>query len=334
MEELVSGYDLLSGIVVLEVAHFGPSALGGYLADMGADVVKVEGFEGDPVRSSGPFALGQPDGPGFLHLRWNRGKHSLCIDLKSDTGQDVFKDLAAKADVVIEGMRAGVLDRLGLGYEVLRGLNAGIVFCSVSGFGSSGPYSGLESHGPSFDAFGGLGAFSPYSERVTGFDQPRRAPVGMHAVTLHAALGTLSAVIRAQRTGQGAYLEVAAVDSAAHWLPNALDPLLNEEHLHARPGFTNAAGKMALWPMLNEYGTSDDRFVFFMGRSAAGWAKFCSAVDRPDLAGEYAIGGDDDEALFATLSELFATRTRDDWTKLFTARGVPCVPVNSLRDLV
>lgn len=332
----MSGYDLLDGIRVLEVAHLGPSALGGYLADMGADVVKVEDSEGELVRHGGSYAVGGPDGVGFMHLRWNRGKRSIGLDLKNVEGAKLFKQLVRSADVVIEGMRAGVLERLGLGYEVLRQINPRITFCSVSGMGSEGPYSKMASHGTSFDAFGGLGAYSAYSAPKVGFDHPKRPSVGMHAVTLHAAVGTLSSVIRARRTGEGARIEVAACDSAAHWMPDTLDPALNESLLTGRPGHLSDSGKMTRWPLLHHYSTRDERQLFFMGRSAKSWAAFCDAIQRFDLASAYQASensGEADEQLFLSLTEIFRTRDRSQWMELFLDRGVPAVPVNSIADL-
>ena len=142
-------------------------------------------------------------------------------------------------------MRAGVLDRLGLGYDVLRARNPRLVFCSISGLGTWGPYHELGSHGPSFDAFGGLSSVNPYNLTADEQRALQSVPVGMHAMGLHAALGTLAAYIRAQRTGEGAVIEVAAADSAAHWRPDGVDTVLNADLVHERPGFKNSHGRMA-----------------------------------------------------------------------------------------
>src|SRR3546814_11292024 len=107
----MAGYNFLEGIRVLEGAQLGPSSLGGYLADMGAEVVKIEGHDGEPLRHSSSPAVGSPDGPSFLHLHWNRGKKSIGLDLKPDDGRALFRRLAAKADVAIEGIPARGLDR-------------------------------------------------------------------------------------------------------------------------------------------------------------------------------------------------------------------------------
>ncbi|WP_322095062.1 CaiB/BaiF CoA transferase family protein [Paraburkholderia bannensis] len=333
----MSGYNFLDGVRVLEVAQLGPSSLGGYLADMGADVIKIEGRDGDPVRYSGTPALGSPDGPGLLHLRWNRGKRSLGLNLKSEQGAKIFRQLAGQADIVIEGMRAGVLKRLGLGFEDLKAVNPRIVFCSISGLGSTGPYSELGSHGPSFDAFGGLSSLNPYALSPDERKATDWAPIGMHAMGLNAALGTLAALNRAQRTGEGAYIEVTGAESAAHWLPEGLNSALNAQKLHARQGFLNSRDKMAGWPRLCAYATRDGKKVFFQGLFPKFWARFCAVLDRPDLAALYANAADSgeaDERAHVELVELFASRDFDEWMTMFNDHDIPGGPAHTPRSLV
>ncbi|HRD99722.1 MAG TPA: CoA transferase, partial [Ilumatobacteraceae bacterium] len=326
----MAGFDFLQGVTVVEVAQLGPSALGGYLADMGADVIKVEGAQGDPIRRSGAEGAGSPDGYGYQHLRWNRGKRSVVIDLKSARGIELFRDLVAGADVVYEGMRAGVLERLGVGYDVLRAEHPSLVFCSLSGYGLTGPYSAMGSSGPSYDAFGGMGAFSPYSHDHDAAEFESRV-IGMHAVSLYAAMGVIAAIAKARLTGVGSLVEVSAAEAAAHWTPASLDRVLNEGVNHQRPGFNGESGKMLGWPLLNEYTASDGRRIFFQGRYPRFWGKFCELVDRADLLA-IADAGDDDR-LFAELTELFASRTAAAWMEFFLVNDIAGSPVNTLRDL-
>jgi crotonobetainyl-CoA:carnitine CoA-transferase CaiB-like acyl-CoA transferase len=328
----MSGYDFLAGVKVLEVAQLGPSSLGGYLADMGADVVKVEDAAGDGVRFAGNPAMGSPDGESLLHLRWNRGKRSIQLDLKSADGQDSFRRLAAKADIVVEGMRAGVLDRLGLGFETLLRDNPALVFCSISGLGRTGPYAEMGSHGPSFDAFGALSGINPYALTKEERAASLAVPVGMHAMGLYAALGTLAALHRARTSGEGALIEVAAADCAAHWLPDAVDAELNPCKAFDRPGFLGGKGKQAMWPRLNRYVCRDGRGIFFQAYGDKFWQRFCAAVERPDLAERYARGddvNDADEDVAAELEMLFATRDFAEWMDLFVRHDVPAGPANS-----
>lgn len=331
----MGGYDFLGDVTVLEVAHLAPSSLGGYLADMGANVIKVEYGEGEIVRRSGSPAIGGPDGYGFLHTRWNRGKRSAVINLKSPEGADLFRALVAKSQIVIEGMRAGTLDRLSLGFDQLKEINPAVVFCSLSGLGATGPYAKLGSHGPYYDAFGGLGAHNPYGVGTEG-DEEHRPSVGMYASGLYAAVGILAALHRAQVSGQGAYIDVSAAESAAHWVPTAVDPLLNADVICERPGFAGRTGKMVGWPRLNPYGTKDGHQIYFQSTEPKFWERFCAVIERPDLAEAYdriADPAEADDAVFDMLTEIFASRTVAEWMDVFTTNDIAGGPVNGPADL-
>ena len=332
----MSGYDFLNGIRVLEVAQLGPSSLGGLLADMGAEVIKVEGTDGDPIRHTSEPAVGSADGASFLHLRWNRGKKSLGLNLKTTQGKELFKRLVKQSDVVIEGMRAGVLDRLGLGFEQLKEINPKIVFCSISGLGRDGPYHTLGSQGPSFDAFGGLAAINPTALTPEEKQQTPWAPIGMYAMGLFGALGTLSAIVKAQRTGEGSLVEVTGAESSAHWLPEGVNKALNPHLLFSRPDFNNTERRMTFWPRLYPYETRDGRRVMFQGFYPKFWERFCHFVHRPDLIARYASGDDSgkiDQEVHEELKVIFRTRDFDDWMRAFLENDIAGGPVNTQETL-
>lgn len=333
----MSGYDLLGSVKVLEVAALGPSSLGGLLADMGADVVKVETGTGDGLRYQGSPAMGSPEGDSLLHLRWNRGKRSIAIDLKSDDGRAQFLALAAKADVVIEGMRAGVMDRLGLGFEDLRRQRPNLVFCSLSGMGSYGPYAEMGSHAPSFDAFAGLLDTNPYAMTKQERAASNANPIGVHAMGLYAALGTLAAVVKARSSGQGTRLEIAAADCAVNWLPDMIDAELNPDQAFDRPGFYGAQGRQAGWARLWIYRCQDGRKLFFQAIGLKFWERFCLAVERPDLAAAYSSGREVnavDEEVHAELEALFASRPFAHWMALCEEHDVPAGPAHTRASLI
>lgn len=332
----MSGYDFLKGVRVIEVAQLGPDSLGGYLADMGAEVIKVEGLDGDTVRKGGSPAVGSEDGVSFLHLRWNRGKKSIGIDLKSDDGAALFRRLVKGADIVIEGMRAGVLDRLGLGYDALCSENAKLVYCSLSGLGLTGPYRTLGSHGPSFDAFGALGSTNPMAFTPDEQVKSQINLVGMHAMGLYAALGVLSALTRARQTGEGALIEVAAAETAAHWKPDGVDVALNPGKLFERPGFLGADKRQAWWPRLFRYDCADGKGIMFQGYSKKFWKRFCDAVSRPDLYAAYEAErevNEIDAEVYKELRAIFETRTREDWMTFFIEYDVPGGVANTVAEL-
>ena len=144
---------LLSGVRIIESSLLGPGFLTTFLADMGADVIKVESPQGDYIRQmTWPIV----DGVSLLHLHTHRNKKSVVLDLKTDEGIAVYKELVADADAVVEAMRPGALERLGLGYDELRAINPSIVFITISGYGMTGPYKDMPSHGIAYDTWAGL----------------------------------------------------------------------------------------------------------------------------------------------------------------------------------
>ncbi|HVW44873.1 MAG TPA: CoA transferase [Amycolatopsis sp.] len=335
----MSGYSLLSGIRVLEVAQLAPSSVGGHLADLGAEVLKVESGAGDPVRTGGALAVGGPDGPAFLHLRWNRGKKSLRLDLRDEAGKAAFRDLARHCDVVIEGTRAGYLDWLGLGHEVLAEANPRLVFCQVSGLGTEGPYRHLGSGGPVFDAYAGLREVStpatPPAEGMAGSTTP---PIAMYALGALGAMGILAAVLHARDTGRGTTLSVAGIDVATSWLPDGVDARLNAHRTVPRPGWL-PDGRLPDWPRLEAYRTSDGAAVLFGAHVEKFWRNFCDAVGRPELAEIDLTTADEGAAgraehVWRELRTIFASRTRAEWIELFCEHDIAGGPVNSFDDVL
>jgi crotonobetainyl-CoA:carnitine CoA-transferase CaiB-like acyl-CoA transferase len=330
----MSGYSFLRGVRVLEFAQFASDSLGGLLADFGADVVKVEPpGTGDPVRHLGEWAIGGPAGPSFNHLRWNRGKRGIVLDLRSPEGRQAWLDLAARAHVVIEGMRAGALDRLGLGYEVLRQRAPRLIFCSLSGLGASGPYHTLGSHGHLYDAYSALLEPEFDSDGAVHRPQRRAVEVGIHAAGLYAAVGVLSALRQAELTGEGAKLEVANCDAASAWLPGRVEVELNRARICIRAD-QSRDGTIGGWPRVEFYRCADGKLISLQAMEVRFWANFCAECGRPDLAGEPA--SDDPavkSALWAELSAIFASRTRAEWLSTFVSADIAGGPVNSLTEL-
>lgn len=336
----MSGYSLLEGIRVLEVAQLAPSSLGGHLADLGAEVIKVEsGPLGDPVRVGGARAVGSPDGPAFMHLRWNRGKKSVALDLRSPEGRRAFLDLARESDAVIEGMRGGYLDWLGVGYERLRETNPAIVLATVSGMGGDGPYRTLGTGGPVFDAYAGLREVNTPSEPPTvGMAGSTTPPIAMYALGAYGAMGLLAALLKARATGVGCHVEVAGVDIAAAWIPDLVDAELNKNRSIPRPTWL-PDGRLPDWPRLEAYRTRDGEAILFGSHVEKFWHNFLRAVGREDLIGVDLTSADDGAAaradmVWRALTEIFAQRTRAEWIDLFVEHGIAGGPVNSVGDML
>jgi crotonobetainyl-CoA:carnitine CoA-transferase CaiB-like acyl-CoA transferase len=334
---VVQGDGLLAGLRVVECAMLGPGAVSTPLADLGADVIKVEPPSGDYVRRmSWPIV----EDVSLLHLHVNRGKRSIVLDLTTDADKSVFLDLVARSDAVVEAMRPGMLTRRGLGYERLREVNPKIVLLSLSGYGMTGPYRELPSHGIAYDAWAGTVAPVPGPEGLPSI--PDHTSIGINAGPLYGTTALLAGVLRARATGQGCFLELAQSDAAA-----AFDWLRSETHrAYQRPesevtgnptdGYRRrppGTGGMAEGVRYQFYDSSDG-YVLFMASERKFWRNFCEAVGRADLfaakpgaaLADHAPG---DLVLRRELAEIFRGRTTGEWVRFGLDNDVPIGPVNT-----
>jgi len=276
----------LAGLRVVEVSMLGPGNLTTHLADLGADVIKVEPPQGDYGRQmTWPIV----NGVSLLFLHVSRGKRSIVLDLRTDVGRDTFLELVRDADAVVEAMRPGGLERRGLGFDALLAVNPKIVFVTISGYGMTGPYRDMPSHGIAYDVWAGIVAPKIDDD---GFPyMPEHVSIGINAGPVFGALGLLAGVLRARETGVGCQLEVAQSDSAA-----AIDWLRSETYkAYERPESEvtgNAADNyerrapgtagMEAGVRYQFYATTDG-FVLFMASEREFWKNFCEGVGRSDL---------------------------------------------------
>jgi crotonobetainyl-CoA:carnitine CoA-transferase CaiB-like acyl-CoA transferase len=327
----------LSGVRIIESSLLGPAAITTHLADLGADVIKVESPAGDYVREmTWPII----NGVSLLHLHINRGKKSLTLDLKTPEGVAIYKDLVKDADVVIEAMRPGSLERLGLGYEALKAVNQRLVFCNISGYGMTGPYKNLPSHGIAFDTWAGL-VNPAYDEE--GFSYiPEHASVGMHAGPLFGALGVLAGVIRARATGEGSMLEIGQSDAAAYmdwyrsesWMAyeRPEDEVTgNKADNYERRAPGTAGMKEGVRYQIYE---SSDGHVIFMSSEQAFWKNFCVCVGRMDMfekwpGSKFADHARGNREMQAELRDIFKTKTSEEWIRIAGEENFPIAPVNT-----
>ncbi|MGN6305238.1 MAG: CaiB/BaiF CoA transferase family protein [Mesorhizobium sp.] len=261
----------LRGVRILDLSQYIPGPLATLLlADMGADVVKIEPPQGDAMRELGPRdRSGRP----IFHRTLNAGKAIRRIDLKDEAGRAEFLELARSADVVVEGFRPGVIDRLGIGYDVLSGLNPGIVLCSISGYGASSGRAGVAGHDANYLALTGLldrnGTDGP-----TFFDPPISDVAG----SLFAAVTILGALHGRLRTGKGCSIDLALADTAmplqmmqiAAYGANGSVPRRGETYLNGGAAYYQV------------YGTSDGRHVVLGAVEPKFWKAFCEGAGRPD----------------------------------------------------
>ncbi|MFF0499774.1 CaiB/BaiF CoA transferase family protein [Nocardia aobensis] len=329
---------LLAGVRVIEVAILSPSALGGHLAELGADVIKVESGSGDYVRSIGRRA-GQRTSD--LHQLWNRGKRSVEIELDTEAGQARFRDLVAEAEVVVEGRRPGYLARLGLGYEDLLRVNPALVFTCLSGFGDTGPYRSFPSHGPAFDAYAGALPPATDARGRPRIPRPNQMPAGVLTAPLHAALATVSAVLHARATGRPTYLDIAQADAATY--ARAADVVRWRQDEQSSPNDA-AGGEMAgdLFEdsvLVQYYRTADGRHVLFQAMEPKFLERFAALVGRPELSDAFPADREADwlrgrEDLRAEIAEIFASRPAEYWIRAAIEHNIPVTPVNEGTDLL
>ncbi|WP_328817827.1 CaiB/BaiF CoA transferase family protein [Nonomuraea cypriaca] len=339
----------LSGLLVADFSRVlaGPYATM-LLADLGAEVVKVErpGI-GDDTRAWGPPYAG---GEATYFLGVNRNKRSIALDLREDV--EVARALAARADVLVENFRPGTMDRLGLGYEALRELNPGLVYCSITGFGT-GEGAGLSGYDLIAQAVGGLMS-------VTGEPGGSGTKAGVALVDvitgLHAALGILAALHHRDQTGQGTRVGNEPAWDGGERVPGAGEPvsagggqrvevsllssllsaLTNHASAYAAGGVVpSAMGNRHPSIVPYEVFEAADRPLVIAAGNDRQFRALCAMLEHPDLAGDarYATNAGRVAARDELITELNATlagRTADEWFALLTPAGVPCGPINDL----
>ncbi|HEY1117374.1 MAG TPA: CoA transferase [Acidimicrobiales bacterium] len=325
---------VLEGIRVVELGAWvaGPGA-GGLLADWGADVIKVEAPEGDPMRRL--FAVlsghGEPQSPPF-DLD-NRGKRSVVLDLRSEQGRIDLHDLVATADVFLTNLRPDAVERLGFGPEVLLGAHDRLVYAQVSGFGRTGP----DAHRAGYD----LGAFFARSGMASQAAPPGQAPVanaggvGDHITGTTITAGICAALFARERTGRGQLVETSLLRAGIYTMGWPLQIQLRYgKHLPTEPRSSSTN------PLINSYEAGDGRWFWLLGLEAARhWPPLVRALGRPELAEDDRFLAPKDRRVHATeliaiLDEAFATADRDHWAARFDEHDVWWAPVNTLADVV
>ena len=333
---------LLSGVRVVEVSLLGPAAITSHLVDFGADVIKIEPPQGDYVRQmTWPIV----EGDSLMHLHINRGKRSLTLNLKQPEAVQVFRDLVATADAVVEAMRPGALERLGLGYEALRAINPRIVFITISGYGMTGPYKDMPSHGVAYDTWAGL--VNPAYDDEGFCYLPEHPSTGIHAGPLFGAFGILAGIVRARETGHGAQLEIAQSDAAAYmdWYRSeswrAYERPQSEVTGNASDNYERRAPGTAGMKEGVRYQLYDssDGHVLFMASEREFWENFCRGVDRMDLferwPGEkFADHARNNRELQAELRDVFRTKTSAEWIAWSNEVNTPIAPVNTPKTIM
>src|SRR5262245_5845262 len=323
----------LAGVRVLEFGQIaaGPFA-GSLLADLGADVVKVENPAGGDGMRGWPPLSSKDGGPAFSEnfAAVNRNKRSIAVDLKDEASVARLKALCAVADVVLENFRAGVLGRLGLGYDKLKALNRRIVYCSISGYGQTGPYAGKGAFDVTVQGMAGLMSITGEEGRP-----PVKCgvPVGDFCAGLYAAYTITAALMRARETGEGAHIDCSMLGSLL-----GVAALQTSEYFGTgRPGARIGSAHPRNAPY-QAYRAQDDYFIIAAGNDAL-WGEVAEAVGLPELIADPRFDSQlnrarNQVALAELLEVKFAARPAREWLAEMDRRGVPCAPINSYPDIL
>lgn len=299
----------LSGVRVLDLTRLLPGPMCTlHLADMGADVIKIEDTgAGDYART-----LGVPEGriaPVFLAI--NRNKRGMRLDLKQAEGVEVFMDLARTAHIIVEGFRPGVVDRLGIGYRAVQAINPAIVYCAISGYGQTGPYRHLAGHDLNYCSYAGLTDQIGEPEGTPVIPNFQVADILGGAVI--PAMGILAALFDAQRSGQGRFVDVAMTEGVLAHNVQALSAVALNGKVTPR-GADLLSGREGCY---NVYPTSDGRFMAVGALETKFWEDVCDVVARPDLKRHHWAADGDPSVAVAEMRKVFATRTQAQWLEAF-----------------
>ena len=323
---------VLDGIKVLELARVPPAEMPAMiLADMGAEVLKIESPE--PDRPAGDEWVRRT-----IHSFTNRNKRSMTLNMKSADGQAIFRKLAATADVLVEGFRPGVMKRLGADYETLRASNPRLIYCSLSGFGQDGPYRDYPAHDMNYLSLAGvLGLIGDAGSKKPVI--PLNLVADYAGASLHGALGIALALFARERTGRGQLVDVSYLDTTVSLL--AATPNMRfffSDGMAPRRGEGFLGGS---YPYYAIYETRDDKLLTIGCTEPWLWANFCKAIGRPDLErfarkpDQFVRAANREEAAARDeIEKIIKTRDRDDWYERLVKADVCVGKVYDVEEMV
>src|SRR5579864_756305 len=314
----------LTGTRVLDLTRLLPGAFCTMLlADMGADVIKIEEpREGDYMRWTPPLVNGQS----ALFSALNRNKRSATLNLKSEAGRDLLLRLVEGADVLVEGNRPGVMQRLGLGWEVLHGRNPRLVMCSITGYGQDGPFAARAGHDLNYMATAGALGLNGQREGPPVPLSLQVADIGGGG--LQPAVAILGALVGVLNGGEGRWIDASMTDGAVSWLGLALAARGAGEKVGR--GDQRLAGRYACYRV---YRCQDGRFFSVAALEPKFWGALCGALGAPELIDQQYAEGAEGEHVHAAMELLFLTRSRDQWEKELAHLDACCEPVLELDEV-
>ncbi len=296
----------LEGIRVLDLTWNAPGHYGSLMmADMGADVIKVEQpGKGDRCRY-GPTMY---KGVGARHLVRNRNKKSVTLNLKDKRAQEIFYKMAEHSDVIQEGFRPGVVKRLGIDYESIKKINPRIVYMSISGYGQDGPYVEVVGHDICYLGMGGLLNMMglPFQDQIVlpGVN------VADLATGSNGVVALLAALLARGRTGKGQYIDLALTDTVASWLSSSF---LGDYNVEKKSPTRDKESLCGAFPFFNAYQCKDGKWIAIGVSEPWFWENLCKLMGRPDFIAHQDDAGPKRDEIFAYMKGWFMTKTRDEW---------------------
>lgn len=293
------------------------------LGDMGAEIIKVERPKtGDDSRAFGPFI--NDESAYFMSI--NRNKKSITINLKEEKGKKILKELVKASDIIVENFKPGTMEKLGLGYDVLKEINPGIIYCAISGFGHTGPYSKRPAYDAVVQAMGGLMS-------ITGQEdgKPTRVGSSIGDITagLYGAIGILRALNKKNKTGMGEMIDVAMLDCQVSILENAIARYVVTKEVPKPKGNRHSS----IVPF-ETFSTKDGELMIAAGNDKL-WKSLCKCIEREDLIDDNKFKTNPDRnanynELKIILHEALIEKTTAQWQKILDASGVPNGPINTI----
>ena len=308
------------------------------LADLGADIIKVERpGSGDDTRSWGPPYLrdeaGNNTSEAAYYLSANRGKRAITVDIATPEGQQIIRDLALQSDVVLENYKVGQLKKYGLDYESLRQIKPDLVYCSITGFGQTGPYSHRAGYDFIIQGMGGFMSITGERDELPG-GGPQKAGIAIADLMtgMYSTIAVMAALTHRDRSGEGQYIDMALLDVQVAMMANMSSNYLSSGQVPTRYG--NAHANIVPY---QTFASADGHIIVATGNDSQ-YRKFVLAGGRPELADDerYATNPgrvQHRDVLVPLLAEMVRQKTKDEWIALLEAAGVPCGPINDLGEV-
>jgi glutaryl-CoA transferase len=308
------------------------------LADMGAEVIKIERpGQGDDTRSWGPpYAKnqhGQDTSEAAYYLSANRGKKSIAIDITQEAGQKIIRQLVRESDVVVENFKVGSLKKYGLDYESLTKINPKLIYCSITGFGQTGPYANRPGYDFAIQAMGGLMSITGQSDEKSG-GGPQKVGVALVDVTtgLYATIAILAAITNRYETGEGQYIDLALLDVQAAVLANQAMNYFTTGKPPGRLG--NEHPNIVPYQSL---ATADGHIVLAVGNDFQ-FKRFCELINKPELAHDPRFISNKERVrnraiLMPIIEKIMKQRNSEEWLQKLDEENIPCGPINSIDEV-